>query len=155
MEPKKANATLHKGAGGSTRGMESAKVSTSASFNKGAREGKSKSLDDKQNGKEGDSRKVDKLYSTDYQLYDVRIVAASDEKEYDGEALTKNAVSVFNLPAGFSATATVSGTQTNVGSSDNTVTAYTIRDEEGNDVSTAFPNLSVEKGKLTVKGNRQ
>lgn len=63
LEAKKANATMHKGAGNPVRGMESAKTSEGkAHFSAGAKVGASHPLVTKQNGHKGDSKKVDRLY---------------------------------------------------------------------------------------------
>ena len=58
---KKANATMHKGAGNPIRGMKSAKTSSGkSSFSAGAKVGASAPLVTKQNGLKGDSKKVDR-----------------------------------------------------------------------------------------------
>lgn len=59
---KKANATMHKGAGNPASPMKSAKVGTKPSFKSGAREGESVPFVTKQNGMKGNSKKVDRLY---------------------------------------------------------------------------------------------
>ena len=76
---------------------------------------------------------------------------ASAEKTYDGTALTAEDVSVSGLPSGFTGTATVSGSQTDAGSSENTVTSWQILDAGGADVSHQFTNVSTAAGTLTVK----
>lgn len=57
FEAKKANATLHKGAGQPINGMKSAKVGTGSSFSKGAKEGQNVPFNTKQNGGGMDTRK--------------------------------------------------------------------------------------------------
>lgn len=58
---KKANATLHKGAGRPVNGVANAKVNGNiASFNAGAKVGASNPLVTKQNGLKGNSKKVDR-----------------------------------------------------------------------------------------------
>lgn len=58
---KKANATLHKGAGGSIRRMQSVKKPTFSSFKSGSQEGQKMPLRMENKGNRGDSRKVDKM----------------------------------------------------------------------------------------------
>lgn len=60
MNAKKANATMHKGAGNPVSGMVSAKVATKPSFNAGAKEGQNVPFVTKQNGMKGNSKKVDR-----------------------------------------------------------------------------------------------
>lgn len=63
MKAKKANATLHKGAGRPVGGMQSAKTSEGkGSFSAGTKVGPSNPLVTKQNGRKGDSKKVDRFY---------------------------------------------------------------------------------------------
>lgn len=63
FEAKKANATMHKGAGNPIRGMKNAKTSQGkAPFSAGAKVGASHPLVTKQNGLKGDSKKVDRFY---------------------------------------------------------------------------------------------
>lgn len=62
MLAKKANATMHKGAGKPVSGMANAKVTAKPSFLAGAKEGGKSPLVTRQNGHQGDSKKVDRLY---------------------------------------------------------------------------------------------
>ncbi|MBR6707373.1 MAG: FecR domain-containing protein, partial [Clostridia bacterium] len=78
------------------------------------------------------------------------ITAASAEKAYDGTALTADGFTVENLPAGFTLTATVSGSRTDAGTGENTVTDYTILDAENNDVTASFTGVTTVKGELKV-----
>ena len=80
----------------------------------------------------------------------VKIIAASDSKVYDGTALTANTVTAEGLPTGFTVTGTCTGSQTNVGSSENKVTAYTILNTASEDVTANFTNISTVDGTLTV-----
>ena len=80
----------------------------------------------------------------------VTLTAASAEKTYDGAALTDSSVTAEGLPSGFSFSASVSGSQTDAGSSDNTISSYTIYDEDGNDVTDRFSNVTAQSGTLTV-----
>ena len=64
----------------------------------------------------------DNTYKANWtKTYDVTLTAASAEKVYDGEALTKNEVTAEGLPDGYKVTATASGSQTEVGTGTNTV----------------------------------
>ena len=81
----------------------------------------------------------------------VVLKAGSAEKVYDGTALTKPGVKASGLPKGYTVSATVSGSQTDAGSSANKITSYTIRDGSGKDVTSKFKNVVLKKGTLTVK----
>ena len=81
----------------------------------------------------------------------VTLTSASAEKTYDGTALTDNSVTAEGLPDGFTVSARVSGSQTDAGSSDNTITSYTIYDADGNDATGQFPRVITQNGTLTVK----
>ena len=76
------------------------------------------------------------------------ITADSDEKVYDGQPLTKNSFTNTELAEGDKLTATVTGSQTNVGSSDNVASAAVIMAGEEN--VTANYTITYEKGSLTV-----
>ena len=54
-----------------------------------------------------------------------------------------------DLPAGFSYTTSTSGSQTDAGTSENPI-SYQIYDADGTNVTSCFPNASVENGFLTV-----
>ena len=77
--------------------------------------------------------------------------AASAEKVYDGEALTVDEVTVEGLPAGFTYTATASGSQTEAGESLNNVSSYTILDAEAADVTANFTGVTTVAGNLLIK----
>ena len=68
--------------------------------------------------------------------------APSDSKTYDGTPLQADSVTVTGLPEGFTATASASGSQTDAGSSENTVSSYKILNADGNDVTASFSNLN-------------
>ena len=76
---------------------------------------------------------------------DVTLTSASGEKEYDGTALTNDTVTAEGFVKDEGATYTVTGTQTEVGSSENKFT-YTLNDntKEGN------YNITPNYGTLTV-----
>ena len=82
----------------------------------------------------------------------VVLTAPSASKTYDGTALIKTTgVSATGLPEGYTVAATASGSQTDVGSSDNVVNeGYVIRDAGGNDKTADFPNVTKVNGTLTV-----
>ena len=76
------------------------------------------------------------------------ITADSAEKVYDGQPLTKNSFTNTELAEGDKLTATVTGSQANVGSSDNVASAAVIMAGEEN--VTANYTITYEKGNLTV-----
>ena len=76
--------------------------------------------------------------------------APSDSKTYDGTPLEAGAVTVTGLPRGYTFAATASGSQTDAGSSETTVTSYKILDTDGKDVTSNFTNIKTENGTLTV-----
>ena len=76
------------------------------------------------------------------------IKANDAEKVYDGTPLTKNSFTNTDLAKGDVLTATVTGSQTNVGSSDNVASAAVIMAGEEN--VTANYTITYEKGTLTV-----
>ena len=80
----------------------------------------------------------------------ITFTAATDSKVYDGTALVNKAVSVSGLPSGFTAQAQAVGTQTDVGSSANTVGSFRILNAAGEDRTRSFTNIKTEDGTLTV-----
>ena len=76
------------------------------------------------------------------------ITADSDSKVYDGQPLTKNSFTNTELAKGDKLTATVTGSQTNVGNSDNVASAAVIMAGEEN--VTANYTITYKKGTLTV-----
>jgi len=81
------------------------------------------------------------------------ITAASDYKAYDGTPLVNPNYTTNPLPAGVTEVrATVVGSQTQVGSSSNNVTAHTLWNGT-QDVTAWFPNVTYIPGALTVVAN--
>ena len=80
----------------------------------------------------------------------VTLASASASKTYDGTALTDSSVTAEGLPSGFTVSATVSGSQTDAGSSANTIDSYTIYNADGSDVTGQFKNVTLQSGTLTV-----
>lgn len=76
---------------------------------------------------------------------DVTLTSGSAEKEYDGTALTNNTVTAEGFVDGEGATYTVTGTQTEVGSSENKFT-YTLN----SDTKAVNYNIATQYGTLTV-----
>ena len=81
---------------------------------------------------------------------EVTLTAASAEKTYDGTPLTDSAFTVEGLPSGYTVTADVSGSRTDAGVSDNTITSFKIWNADGNDVTAQFPEITTMKGTLKV-----
>ena len=82
----------------------------------------------------------------------VEITAASDQKVYDGKPLANSGFHITPATmehSGFIFDVKVSGSQTEVGMSYNTVTNYVIKDKNGNDVTDSF-NVIVKDGVLAV-----
>ena len=83
-------------------------------------------------------------------MYKVTLTAASAEKDYDGTELTDDSVTASGLPDNFTVEASASGSQTQAGSSSNTVNDdYVIRDENGNNIND-YCIVTLEEGTLTV-----
>lgn len=80
----------------------------------------------------------------------ITLTSASAEKTYDGTALTSDSFTAEGLPSGFTVSATVSGSQTDAGSSANTIDSYTIYNADGSDVTGQFKNVTLQSGTLTV-----
>ncbi len=83
----------------------------------------------------------------------IHIIAGSADKYYDGDPLESAMYEVINLPEGWAVDEVVtSGSQTDVGSSQNTITSYKLYDSEGTDVTEAYRDKVVlEDGILEVK----
>ncbi len=78
------------------------------------------------------------------------ITADSDTKEYDGTALTKNTFTNTDLATGDNIeSVTMTGSQTDVGTSDNEPTAAVIKSASNEDVTTSYA-ITFAKGTLTV-----
>ncbi|MBQ3360701.1 MAG: LPXTG cell wall anchor domain-containing protein, partial [Prevotella sp.] len=80
---------------------------------------------------------------------DVTITAASDEKVYDGKALTNDGFTADGLAEGDTATATVIGSQTNAGESPNVASDAKIVNAAGDDVTASY-NITYVDGTLKV-----
>ena len=83
----------------------------------------------------------------------VTITADSADKVYDGTALTKNSFTSNGLAAGDSIAAediTITGTQTNVGKSDNVLSEAVIKNSNSANVTSSY-NITYVKGELEVK----
>ncbi len=97
------------------------------------------------------SYNLGKLKVTKKQLI---IKTASDSKPYDGKPLTNDTVEFENLEPEYLAktTITVTGSQTEVGKSDNTVDeeSLVIRDEQGNEIDKDLYVIVYELGELSV-----
>ena len=85
------------------------------------------------------------------EAYDSPVVltAASADKTYDGTALEDSTVTASGLGEDFTLEATVEGSQTDAGSSENEITGYKIL-KDGEDVTEQFTNVTLKKGTLTV-----
>lgn len=80
---------------------------------------------------------------------DAKIIAASDEKEYDGEALTTDGFTTEGFIEGQGiASATVEGSQTLVGSSESSIKKDSWKAKDGTNLNNY--NVSTEPGTLTV-----
>ena len=78
------------------------------------------------------------------------IVPQGASKTYDGTPLEAAGYDVYGLPAGFTLTAVVKGSQTNVGGSYAEVDSYVIENAAGEDVTDQFANVSFGKATLSV-----
>ena len=80
----------------------------------------------------------------------VTFTSASAEKTYDGTPLTDSSVTAEGLPAGYTFSATLSGSRTDVGSSENSIDSYRIYDADGKDVTALFSDVTLKSGTLKV-----
>ena len=81
----------------------------------------------------------------------ITVIAQSASKMFDGKPLTRESdVLIQGLPAGYTAFASASGSQTDAGTGDNRVDNFKIYDSKGNDVTSHFTNISKVSGKLKV-----
>ena len=78
------------------------------------------------------------------------IVPQGASKTYDGTPLEAAGYDVYGLPAGFTLTAVVKGSQTNVGGSYAEVDSYVIENAAGEDVTDQFANVSFGMATLSV-----
>ena len=79
----------------------------------------------------------------------ITVTAKSNEKTYDGKALSQDGYKVTGLPDGFTVKVTTEGSITDVGSTENKIASVKIlkRDE---DVTDQFSNIETKNGTLTV-----
>lgn len=91
------------------------------------------------------------VYSSGVQI---TVIAASETKTYDGLPLVKNAYSTSGVPAGYTLTATIEGSITNVaqsGTGNNVVTNVVIRrNSDLQDVTAYFQNITKVAGNLSI-----
>ena len=81
----------------------------------------------------------------------ITVTADSDTKVYDGTALTDSGYTTSGVPYGYTVTAVVTGSQTNVGSTENVVSSVTVTKANGTDVTELFANyITKVPGTLTV-----
>ena len=78
------------------------------------------------------------------------IVPQGASKTYDGTPLEAAGYDVYGLPTGFTLTAAVLGSQTNVGGSYAEVDSYVIENAAGEDVTDQFANVSCGMATLSV-----
>ena len=78
------------------------------------------------------------------------IVPQGASKTYDGTPLEAAGYDVYGLPAGFTLTAVVKGSQTNVGGSYAEIDSYVIENAAGEDVTDQFVNVSCGMATLSV-----
>ena len=78
------------------------------------------------------------------------IVPQGASKTYDGTPLEAAGYDVYGLPAGFTLTAVVKGSQTNVGGSYAEIDSYVIENAAGEDVTDQFANVSCGMATLSV-----
>lgn len=86
---------------------------------------------------------------------EVTLTAPSDSKTYDGKPLIcdgtgEKKITVTGLPEGYTAEATVTGSQTDAGSSANALDGVIIRNAVGEDKTDCFANIVLVDGLLTV-----
>ena len=80
---------------------------------------------------------------------DLKIVAASDQKTYDGTALTNNSFDCIGVAPNQTPEATIVGSIVNVGTVPNAVSGYVVYDANGKDVTFNY-NVSTENGVLEI-----
>lgn len=88
--------------------------------------------------------------------YELTVISDSATQEYNGKALTADGYQVFGLISGHTASANVTGSQKEVGTSSNAITV-TVTDASGQDVtdqykiSYEYGTLEVTKAEITLK----
>ena len=92
-------------------------------------------------------RPDDKINYTDK----ITLIAQSASKQYDGKSLMRPGdVLVYGLPPVYTIQATATGSQTDVGKTDNVVSSYKIYNPLEEDVTTHFTNVECVNGVLEV-----
>ncbi|MBE5831153.1 MAG: hypothetical protein E7306_05380 [Butyrivibrio sp.] len=81
---------------------------------------------------------------------DVVLTAGTATRAYNGEALKETSVSAIGLPDGYYATAEISGSQTDAGTSKNEIISHKIFAPGGADKTANFTKVEYVKGDLTV-----
>ena len=95
----------------------------------------------------------DAMNQVDDDVYgrEIRLVAQSASKLYDGQPLTrKGDVLVYGLPEYFTIDVSATGSITDAGAAPNPVGKYWIYDAESHDVTARFKNVKTESGILIV-----
>ena len=85
----------------------------------------------------------------------ITVKSADDSKTYDGTPLTNHTITTTGLPEGFTLTAEVTGSITDVDpnspSGNNTVENAVIKDKDGNVVTDQFSNITCQAGTLSIE----
>ncbi len=85
----------------------------------------------------------------------ITVKSADGSKTYDGTPLTNDAITTTGLPDGFTLTAEVTGSITdvdpNLPSGNNTVANAVIKDKDGNVVTDQFSNITYQAGTLSIE----
>ena len=79
----------------------------------------------------------------------ITVTAKSNEKTYDGKALSQDGYKVTGLPDGFTVKVTTEGSITDVGSTENKIASVKILKGD-EDVTDQFSNIEMKNGTLTV-----
>ncbi len=80
----------------------------------------------------------------------IALFSESAEKVYDGLSLTNGRVKAVGLPEGYTVDATVTGSQTDAGTAENTISGYRVFDQARRDVTDRFQDIALYFGKLEV-----
>ena len=81
---------------------------------------------------------------------EIIVNARNASKMYDGMPLTEAGADVTGLPEGFTAAVKTSGSITNAGTADNVIDSVVISNEDGEEVTGQFSNITKNNGELTV-----
>ena len=82
---------------------------------------------------------------------EIFITPKSATKTYDGKELRVEEADIEGLPDTVSVTYTITGSQTDAGESESTVSAFTILDASNKNVTAYFTNVGTRTGTLTVE----